>query len=540
MRTLLAALLAAATLALYLYGASGFPLADPDEARYAELAREMIERGDWLTPHLNYTKYFEKPPLVYWATALAFRVLGPSELAARLPSLLGGLVTLLLTAWLARRLYGGATALLATAMLAGGPLFGFIAIVLTLDMSLTACTTAALVAVWLAWSGGGDRRWVRVAYVATALAVLVKGPVGAVLVGGATLPFLLLHGGWRALRPWLDWRGVALAALVALPWFVLVGWVNPEFWHFFLVDQHLHRYTASKEHGEPIWFFVPVVLAALAPWSFALALDPRLLRGALDPRAWAPGTRFLALWAATILVFFSLSISKLATYALPALPPFAILGARALWWGLERGRHTGLARAAWLLLIGGPILGLVAALLPWIDDHYRVPLLVPYLFAGAAPLALTGWATLRLLGGGRPQAALVAFGAGWLLVFAVAVAGRGVANEYRALGLAAVANMRPGDRLVLYQNFVHSVLYASGRRWVMIGTPGELGFGAQQGDQSAWFWAGNADLLREWAGPGRMFVLFNRSQLDRLRPQLDPPPIEVAAKDKKVLVVNRP
>lgn len=539
MKAILGLLLAAATLAIYLYGAHGFALADPDEARYGEIAREMVASGEWITPHLNHVKYFEKPPLVYWATALAMRVFGPSELAVRLPTLLAGLATLLLTAALARRLYGAATALLATAMLAAAPLFAFMAVVLTLDMSLTVFITAAMVAVWRTWSGGGDRRWVRVAYVATALAILVKGPVAAVLVGGATLLFCLTHGGWRALRPWFDWRGLALAAVIALPWFVVVGWRNPEFWHFFIVDQHLHRYTDTREHGEPIWYFAPVVLAGLAPWSLALAFDPGLLRGALDPRRWTPATRFLAIWAAVILVFFSLSVSKLVTYALPALPPLAILGARTLFWGIERGRTAGLARAAWLLLVGGPILGAVAAILPFVSHHFRVPLLVPYLLAGALPLALTGFLTLRLLAARRPQAALVAFAAGWILLFAVVIAGRGVANEYRSLGLAARAAMRPGDRLVLYQNFVQSMVYYSQQRCVMVGGGGELTFGSRQGDQSEWFWPTDDDFFREWSGPGRLFVLFNRSQVERLGAQLDPPPIEVAAKDKKVLVVNR-
>lgn len=540
MKAILALALAAGTLAIYLYGAHGFALADPDEARYGEIAREMIASGDWLTPRLNHVKYFEKPPLVYWATALGRLAWGPGELATRLPTLLAGLATLLLCAGLARRLYGASTALLATAILAAGPLFAFMAIVLTLDMSLTALLTAAMAAVWRAWSSAGDRRWVRVAYAATALAILVKGPVAAVLVGGATLLFVLAHGGWRALRPWFDWRALALAAAIALPWFVAVTWRNPEFFQFFIVDQHLRRYTSTREHGEPIWFFLPVVLAGLAPWSLALAFDPRLLRGALDPRAWTPATRFLVIWAATVLVFFSLSASKLATYALPALPPLAILAARALLWGIERGRTAGLARAAWLLLIGGPVLGLVAALLPVVDHHYRVPLVVPYLFASAVPLALAGFATLRLLAARRPYAALVALAAGWALVLAVAVAGRGVANEYRPLGLAARAALRPGDRLVLYQNFVPSVVYNSGERWVMVGNPGELGFGSRQGDQSAWFWPTTDEFLRQWRGPGRLLVLFNRSHVAQLDGRLDPPPIEIASKDKKVLVANRP
>lgn len=539
MKAVLALLLAAATLAIYLYGAHGFALADPDESRYGEMAREMLERRDWVTPYLNYVKYFEKPPLVYWETALAMGLFGPGELAVRLPTLVAGLATLLLASALARRLYGSSTALLAAAILAAAPLFGFMAIVLTLDMSLTLFVTAALAAAWLAWSGDGDPAWVRCAYAATALGVLVKGPVAAVLVGGAIVLFCLTHGGWRALRPWLDWRGLLLAAVIAVPWFLVVGWRNPEFWHYFVVDQHLHRYTNAKEHGEPIWYFAPVLLAGLAPWSLVLALDPAALRGALDPRRWAPATRFLAIWAATVLVFFSLSMSKLATYALPAFPPLAMLAARVLLRGVERGRTAGLARVAWLLLLGAPILGLVAAILPYVNHNFRVPLLVPYLFAGAVPLALTGVATLRLLARRRPHAALAAFAGGWMLVFAVAVAGRGVANEYRSLGRAARAAMRPGDRLVLFQNFVQSAVYYSGARWVMVGNPGELGFGSRQGDQSAWFWPTTDDFLREWSGPGRLLVLFNRHHIEMLGARLDPPPIIIATKDKKVLAANR-
>ncbi|MFN8642463.1 MAG: glycosyltransferase family 39 protein [Candidatus Binatia bacterium] len=475
MKAILAALVAAVTLGLYFYGAHGFALADPDEARYGEIAREMRLSGDWTTPTLNGVIYLEKPPLVYWATAASNLAFGPAELATRLPTVAAALLTLLLAALLARRLYDGRTALLATAILAWGPLFGFLAIVLTLDMSLTACLTAAMGAVWCAWSGGGDRRWVRVAYAATALGILVKGPVAAVLVGSATLLFVLTAGGWRALRPWLDWRALGLAAAIVLPWFLLVGWRNPGFWDYFIVDQHLHRYTSTKEHGEPFWYFAPVVLAGLMPWSLALLFDPGLWRGALDPRRWAPRTRFLVLWAGVILGFFSLSISKLPTYALPALPPLALLVARALLRGVEQGRTAGLRRAAWFLLVAGPVLGVVAALLPHVSHHFRVPLLVPYLLAAAVPLAATGFATGRVLVARRPYAALVVFAAGWLRNAAVAVGGREVASEYphRPRARRPRRGTRPGDRLVLYHNFVQSMVFYSQRRGVMVGGAGE-------------------------------------------------------------------
>ena len=543
-----ASVFAGAIAFLYVYGSYGFPLTEPDEARYAEIAREMLVRGDWITPHLNFVKYFEKPPLAYWAAAAAFAAFGVSELSARLPSLLGGLATVGLTVWLAARMYGAATALLALPIVAIGPLFGFMAQTFNLDMSLTFFMTAAMVAVWFGFTtsppapAATARRppagWYRVAYIATALAVLVKGPVAAVLIAASALLFLALHGGWRAVRQALDWRGLALALVIVLPWFIVVSWRNPEFVHFFVVDQHIARYLWTREHGEPIWFFVPVISLALGPWGLLLLLDPSLLRAALDPRMWSTPTRFLVIWAALIVGFFSLSTSKLLTYVLPAMPPLAILTARALVLGIERGRTVGMVRLAWLFLIIGPVMSLCGVVLPLAIAHWRMPAVAPYLIAGGPLLMATGWCMRRMLDGGRPGAALAALAVGWSGVFAVAVAGRGVANDYRSLGLAVRAAARPEDRVALYGNFTQGIGHYSARRVIMIGSSGELRFGSKQGDQRAWFWP-IADLPREWAAPGRLFLVINRKDLEALDPPLHPAPIVVAKKNHKLLIVNR-
>jgi Aminoarabinose transferase C-terminal domain len=174
-----------------------------------------------------------------------------------------------------------------------------------------------------------------------------------------------------------------------------------------------------------------------------------------------------------------------------------------------------------------------------VSTHWRTPLLVPYLLAGGPVLMATGWCTRRALAGGRPLAALGVLAVGWFAVFAVAVAGRGAANDYRALGLAARAAMGPDDRLSLYGHFIQGIGFYSGRRTIMVGRSGELQFGSQQGDQRAWFWPDVPDLRREWAGPGRLFLVVDRAELAGFDPPLDPAPIIVAAKDKKVLVVNR-
>jgi len=539
---------AAAVTALYLFGSHGFALSEPDEARYAEIAREMLVRHDWTTPHLNFVKYLEKPPLVYWGTALSFAMFGIGELAARLPSVLAGLATLALCVWFAARTYGTATALLTLPILGLGPLFGFLAQILTLDMSLTFFMTAAMVAVWFGWSSAmatsgaeppSARGWYRIAYVATALAVLVKGPVAAVLVGGAALLFLTLHGGWRAVRPALDWRGAALALLVLLPWHVLVSWRNPEFVHFYVVEQHLARYLWTREHGEPIWFFLPAIPVALGAWGLMLLFDPPLLRAALAPRSWTPATRFLVIWAAVIVVFFSLSTSKLVTYVLPAIPPLAILTARTIVLGCANGRTAGLSRLAWLLLIAGPLMGLCGVLLPLVHHHWRAPLVVPHLLAGGALLLATGWLIRRELGHGRVYAALGVLAVGWYAMMAVAVTTRAVANEYRALGLSARAAMQPDDRLAMYNHVTQGIPFYAQRRVIMVRNIGELKFGSEQGDQSGWFWRNDDDLRREWAAPGRLFLVINRSELHEISPPLDPRPTVVAVKGKKVLVVNR-
>src|SRR5512133_813950 len=306
----------------------GLPLIDPDEGRYAEIPREMLERGDLITPTLNYVKYFEKPPLLYWINAASLKVFGENEFAARFPSALCGLLTVLATDIVARQLYGRRAAWISALVL--GTSAGFVLqsrIILT-DMLLTFCLTAALGAFIVASQREGRRSralpWY-LFYLLCALATLAKGLIGMVFPAGIVFFYLLLSRRWKLLSEMRLATGLLLFLAVAAPWFVAVSLRNPEFAHFFFIREHFERFT-STVHGryQPFWFFVPVMLGTMLPWAFFI--PGALVRGWRD-RHHEDGRAgmYLLVWVMLIFLFFSKSSSKLIPYILPVFPPLALL-----------------------------------------------------------------------------------------------------------------------------------------------------------------------------------------------------------------------
>src|SRR5579862_2463054 len=309
------------------------PLFDPDEGRYAEIPREMVASGDWVTPRFDDLKYFEKPPLQYWATAAAYELLGVHEASSRLwGAALTFACLVLVFAWV-RRLYGGRAALIAATALAVSPYFVIVSHINLLDGAFTFWLTATVFSFSLAQlaepKSASERRWMLAAWAAAALAVLSKGIVVGVLAGGALLLYTLSERDartWRRLH-WLP--GMALFALLTAPWFVLVERRNPGFAQFFFVHEHFTRFlTTVHQRVEPWWYFLPLLLLGVLPWVTSLVRAvPRAWReepaGSAAPR-FRPG-RFLLIYAAVTLVFFSASGSKLAPYILPMLPVLAAL-----------------------------------------------------------------------------------------------------------------------------------------------------------------------------------------------------------------------
>jgi 4-amino-4-deoxy-L-arabinose transferase-like glycosyltransferase len=481
--------LALVGLVLFFYRLGAPGLMDPDEGRYAEIAREMLVLKDWLIPHLNLLPYLEKPPLVYWLTALGFKVFGYTEAAARLPSAVSALGGVFLAYGLGRALWGPGPGVLGALVLASAA--GYVALgrILTLDMTFALYLNLGIGLGYLALSRGRARLWPW-AYLALALAVLTKGPVALVLAG-------LVWGIWglftspppqpsplkgeegkgrarlrfgRFYQPW-SW---ALLALITLPWFVYVQWVYPEFFRFFIVEQHFGRFLTPAIHPEPLYYYGPVLLGLLLPWTWLL---PWTLAG--GERWRDPDERFLVIWGAVILVFFSLSRGKLAPYILPALLPLALLVGHGLARLAGAGRFNFNSRFLKTSLLVWAVAGIgLVGLSVW-PPGALVRALARANFSMTYLLALSLIFTLT------PLAALIWRHLGALLLGALllsALVPRGIdqvspGRSFKDMGLALKSGWQPGAALVGVQLYSQGLSFYSGQIFHLMGCRTELDFG---------------------------------------------------------------
>ncbi|MFL6649503.1 MAG: glycosyltransferase family 39 protein, partial [Sulfurifustaceae bacterium] len=542
-------LLLALVLALWFgYELGSRALWTPDEGRYAEIPREMLASGDFLTPRLNGVKYFEKPPLVYWLEAGAIKLFGVNEWALRIWPALFGLLGCLVVYYTARRLYDRRAALFSAGLLAISPLYDFMGGILTLDMPLTGFLTGALCAFLLGIRAppGGERRALLYGfYVCIALAVMTKGLVGLALPGMIIGAWMVLVGRWRVLREIHLVHGIVIFLAIAAPWHVLVARANPEFLYFYFVHEHLQRYlTTVHNRYEPAWFFVPVLLVGFYPWTVFL---PYTLRDALRD-LWAHGRErddvcLLLLWASLPFLFFSLSDSKLIPYVLPIWPPLALLVGRWLekvWEG-----QVPVARVAyWLslalgvafalvLLLGAPISSPgVARILQQLGAG-RYAMAGALLAAGALPFVAWRFGNPRLAVG-----ALFLGGALLVGTFDLNSSRLDVGRSVKELALVLKRRLKADDEVINYATYYQDLPVYLGRRITVVNWKGELEFGMSVEDTREWM-VEFAEFRRRWNAPRTEYLLTSRANYDKLR--ADPPgPMHLLAQTEyAVLVTNR-
>jgi 4-amino-4-deoxy-L-arabinose transferase-like glycosyltransferase len=551
---------------LYLARIGHFVLQDPDEGRYAEIPREMVELGDWVTPRLNYVKYFEKPPLLYWLVATSFETFGTSEWSARLAPALAGIATVAIAYLLGVAMFGRRAALLGAGLLATSPLFFALSQVVLIDMLLTACFTATLAALFAAHRSERKTPWCVAAAVAAALAVLAKGLVGLVLPGAIGLAFLLWQRDFATMRAMLRPAPIAAFCAVAVPWFVLVSIRNPEFLHFFFVREHFSRFAGGAQavgHPEAAWFYLPVLLWGPLPWTLLAALL------ALRPgaRAAARGLptdarRLLLPWAIGVVVFFSAASSKLPPYVLPAFPPLALLAGAWIDRLLDRPAEIegALRGVAWTVLaIGGVLVvaGLLAAALggtlaPRFDVEPREARSVAAaaVWTGVFVAGAGGIVVRRRwpVSAGGVTAAVAVLVLGFGLGLFGGIGARAVAKTSRDLAVAIEREGRPAAGepalVVSYRRIMQSLSFYTRSRITMLdphGTFNEIDAGADSApDRARYFWTDVDRLRAEWGSGRRVFVATDRRMVPELDQTLSPAPRVLASDGRRVLLVNFP
>jgi 4-amino-4-deoxy-L-arabinose transferase-like glycosyltransferase len=319
---------------LFFYGLGQFGLIGADEPRYAQVAREMLERHDWITPVLGGRPWLEKPPLYYWQAMVAYSIFGVSDWAARLPSALDATFLVLAVYFFLRRFRPGLELDGALIAASGAGIVGY-AHAASMDMALATAFTAGMLA-WWAWLETENKIYLAVFYGAIALGTLAKGPVAPFL---AIVVIVSYAATVREFRPalktfWLP--GILLFCAIALPWYFAVQLRNPEFFREFIVQHNLGRFSKNLyHHTEPSWYYLPVTALALLPWTvFTIAAFLQSVRKWWDARktTGAPETDseyrlslFASCWFLVPVIFFSVSQSKLPGYILPAIPAGALL-----------------------------------------------------------------------------------------------------------------------------------------------------------------------------------------------------------------------
>lgn len=402
-------------------------LLGPDEPRYVWIARAMAETGDWITPRLYGQPWFEKPILYYWAAAIGFRLHLTAEWAARLPSAGAAVLAAIAIGWLGWKHYAAnsradsagpsllirdpqilAPLLLSTSVAA----IGF-ARAGTPDMLFSCCLTLAMAAAAHILHRAGALRanrdplpdpassnfWALLAFGAfLGAAVLAKGPAGILLAGGSVALWALATRKWRAAFRLAHPVAIVACCVVALPWYAICAYRNPDFLRVFILQHNFERYlTPLFRHQQPFWFFGPIVLLALLPWT--ILLWPAAQEGLRlwRDKAWhnSPGF-FFACWAVFPVLFFSLSQSKLPSYILPAIPAITLLCAIGTSRAADRNAPilNFLAGGIGLTLLILGIAALVAAhRIPWKTLDYQ---LTPEFVAIVGRLALVFVAVVAL------------------------------------------------------------------------------------------------------------------------------------------------
>lgn len=303
------------------------PLMVPDEARYSEVAREMMALHDYLTPHLNGTVLMDKPVLFYWLQVSAFKLFGLNEWSARVWPALLGTIGCLFTYSAGRILYDRRTGILSAIVLATSPLYFSLAHYANLDIEVGVFITGALFSFIVAMKYPTKTIFLYIAYLFVGLALLTKGLIGILLPMIIIGLWILILQRWHTLKNMRLVTGLMLTCVIAAPWYVAMQIAHHNFFQYFFVNQQFTRYLSQDfNNAQPSWFYIPILVIGLFPWLYFLpkAFMQKLNAVWLNKQYYQTEV-FLLLWPCAIFVFFTLPNSKTIGYMAPIVAPIALI-----------------------------------------------------------------------------------------------------------------------------------------------------------------------------------------------------------------------
>ena len=460
-----------------------------DEGRYAEMAREMLVTGDWVTPRYNGYKYFEKPPLQVWATAATFQAFGIGDWQARLWTALTGFLTILAIGFTGARIYNPRAGWIAALVLASSPMWVISGHFNSLDMGLSAFLVAALCSLLLAQTSHNktsSRNWMWACWVFMALATLSKGLIGAAIPAMVFIAYSISAWDWKIWTRLRLFSGIVIYLLITAPWFVLIAQRNPEFLEFFFIHEHLQRFTQdTHSRTGPIYYFVPLLIIGALPW--VLQIPGSIAQAWQERRREFSSGWLLVCWFVIIFTFFSVSHSKLPGYIIPIFPALALLiGSR-----LDRllGHTTSMALPWKLQTLGFALLGCVGFFfLSEIGKQARPDEIEAYAqyvnWVIAALIALVGFILYAAFQSKRNGLQSIASFASGFFLCAI-IAGTGHETLGRAVSGIDLAH-RVKTNIPTNVNFYsvrlldHTMPFYLGKTMIMVEDPDELQFGVNQ------------------------------------------------------------
>ena len=516
-----------------------------DEGRYAEMAREMIVTGDWITPRYNGYKYFEKPPLQIWATAVTFQMFGLGEWQARLWSALTGFLTILMIGFTGMKIFNSRAGWLSALVLASSPMWIISGHFNSLDMALSAFLVSALCSLLLAQSSQNkseSRHWMWVCWIFMALATLSKGVIGAAIPAMVFVAYSITAWDWKIWARLRLLSGSIIYLLITAPWFVIVAHRNPEFLEFFFIHEHLQRFTQdAHSRTGPIYYFVPLLLIGILPW--AAQIPGAMVQAWRERKQEFSSAWLLACWVVVIFIFFSVSRSKLPGYIIPIFPALALLIGKHL----DRllGSNNAMALSWKVQTAAFALIGVIGFFfLSEISREARPDEIEAYAqynyWVIAALISLTTFSLLASVQSARNGLrSIVSFAIGFFLC--TIIAGTGHETLGRAVSGVDLAN-RVKPNIPSDVNFYsvrlldHTMPFYLGRTMIMVEDPDELLFGVTE-QPELWLPTLDAFIERWKEDPSAYAIMVPEQYLALQEIKL---PMQEVDRDSRRVIVKHP